>query len=364
MKIPFVLFSIFFLLEGMAVGQKPREKFPFRMPPSPSSGNFQTFKTPGLYSPKRQILISRRNHRDLFKLVEDQKWEIALHGDVMFRFYDITRIRYDSVYLNDSGYKFSQIDSICLAENKNTPLGKLIYNRSDTVKWEVIFPPDSVYHSRCAFSRYMQDLEKRKKRERFDWRTPPFRHNLIKWNFSRLALLQVVGAYEIRFTRKWSVEFEGGYQFKAGTQLSPNGPGKSLPYYRFEGPVSQMGVKYYFNPRGYVQSLLHYNYLVLDSAVSKLPTGTLCLQDQFRNEFGFSLRVGKITRIGSLFLDGYLGLGIKAITTKRFAYGYYYNQGTSDYFFRWYNDQHIPIEDEFLTWEPILSVGIKIGGGF
>jgi hypothetical protein len=102
----------------------------------------------------------------------------------------------------------------------------------------------------------------------------------------------------------------------------------------------------------------------MDSAVSKLPTGTLCLQDQFRNEFGFSLRIGKITRIGSMSLDGYLGLGIKAVATKRFAYGYYYNQGTSDYYFRWYNDQHIPIEDDFLTWEPILSAGIKIGGGF
>ena len=248
------------------------------MPPSPSSGNFQTFQTPGMFSPKRQILISRRHHRDLFKIAEDQEKEIALRGDVMFRYYHINRIRQDSIYLNDTGYRFNQIDSLCLAEVKHLPFGRLVYNRDDTVKWEVIFPPDSAYFSRRSFSVFMDNLEKRKKRERFDWRTPTFRHNMIKWNFSRLALLQIVGAYEVRFTRKWSVEFEGGYQFKAGTQLSPHGPINSLPFYRFEGPVSQIGVKYCFNPRGYVQSLVHYNYLVMDSAVSKLPTGTLCLQ--------------------------------------------------------------------------------------
>jgi hypothetical protein len=187
---------------------------------------------------------------------------------------------------------------------------------------------------------------------------------MIKWSFSRLALLQLVAAYEYRFTKTWSFEFEGGYQFKAGDQLNPSGPGKLIPYYRFEGPVAQTGVKYYLNSRGYVEPLFHYNYLVMDSAVSELPTGTVCLQDQFRNEFGFSLRVGQLIRMGSLIIDGYIGLGIKAVTTKRFAYGYYYNQGTSDYYLRWYNDQHIPLEDDFLSWEPILSVGIKIGGGF
>ena len=78
---------------------------------------------------------------------------------------------------------------------------------------------------------------------------------MIKWSFSRLALLQLAAAYEFRFTKKWSFEIEGGYQFKAGSQRTPAGPGKLLPYYRFQGPVSQAGVKYYFNSRGYVEPL-------------------------------------------------------------------------------------------------------------
>ena len=316
------------------------------------------------FSPKRQILISHKHHSDFYKIAEGKKREIGLNGDTMPRLYDITRIRYDSIYLNDNGYKFDQVDSIYLEEHKHAPFRKFYYIRTDTLQWEVILPPDSVYFSSKSLYQYIEKLKTRKKRDKFEWRTPVFSHNMIKWSFSRLALLQLAAAYELRFTKKWSVEIEGGYQFKAGSQLTPAGPGKLLPYYRLQGPVSQAGVKYYFNSRGYVEPLVHYNYLVMDSAVSKLPTGTLCLQDQFRNEFGISLRVGQLIRMGSLIIDGYFGLGIKAVTTKRFAYGYYYQQGTSDYYFRWYNDQHIPIENDFLNWDPILSFGIKIGGGF
>ena len=326
--------------------------------------NSSNYRSAVRFSPKREIIISHKHHGDFYRIAEYQKREIGLHGNILPEFYEITRIRYDSVYLNDNGYKFDQIDSINLEENKHAPFTRFYFIRTDTSKWEVIFPPDSVYFSSKSLYLYIEKLKARKKRDQFEWRTPVFTHNMIKWSFSRLALLQLAVAYEFRFTKTWSFEFEGGYQFKAGDQLNPRGPGKLIPYYRFEGPVAQTGVKYYFNSRGYVEPLLHYNYLVMDSAVSKLPTGTLCLQNQFRNEFGFSLRVGKLTRIGSLLIDGYIGLGIKAVATKRFAYGYYYQQGTSDYYFRWYNDQHIPVVDDILDWDPIISLGIKIGGGF
>jgi hypothetical protein len=325
--------------------------------------NSSNYQSAVRFSPKREIIISHKHHSDFYKIAEGKKREIGLIG-IAPELYDITRIRYDSIYLNETGYKFDQIDAIYLEELKHSPFRMSYYTRTDTLQWEVIFPPDSVYFSSKSLYLYIEKLKAKKKRDKFEWRTPVFTHNMIKWSFSRLALLQLAVAYEYRFTKTWSFEFEGGYQFKAGDQLNPRGPGKLIPYYRFEGPVAQTGVKYYFNSRGYVEPLVHYNYLVMDSAVSKLPTGKLCLQNQFRNEFGLSLRVGQLIRMGTLIIDGYFGLGIKAVITKRFAYGYYYQQGTSDYYFRWYNDQHIPVEDDFLNWDPIISLGIKIGGGF
>ena len=115
------------------------------------------------FSSKRQILISRRHHSDLYKIAEGKKREIGLNGDTMPRLYDVTRIHYDSIYLNDAGFKFNQIDSIYLEEHKHAPFRKFYYIRTDTLQWEVIFPPDSVYFSKKSLFLYISKLEKERR---------------------------------------------------------------------------------------------------------------------------------------------------------------------------------------------------------
>lgn len=308
---------------------------------------------------KRVILFESRVKPTIYKIAEKQKREIAIEGDTNTVPSKISRIRGDSVYLDGKGYRFHQVKSILL---KSGPIGPIIYRRSDSASWKLFFPPDSVYRSRFTFSKYMHWVAHVRKHDKFEWLAPPFRYNMIKINFSRMANLEIALSYEGRITKKWSCEIETGYQFNAGNNLGDDGPLNIYPLYKYSGFSVITGPKYYFNSRGYVQPLIHYRYLEMDSARTKFPTGSFLLQDEFRNDFGVSIRIGQLIRVGEMIVDGYFGLGIKAMLITQYAYGYYYYPDSNA--FHWYNDEHTPVIKDLVQWYPIIGLGIKLGFGF
>jgi hypothetical protein len=100
----------------------------------------------------------------------------------------------------------------------------------------------------------------------------------------------------------------------------------------------------------------------MDSARTKFPSGALLLQDEFRNDLGASIRIGQLIRVGGMIVDGYFGLGIKAMFIRQYAYGYYYYPDSMS--FHWYNEEHIPVVKDMVQWYPVIGLGIKLGFGF
>jgi hypothetical protein len=341
---PGILFAILTIIPGGTT----HAQFPFALD---SSGGRRIYQ-------KRFILLESREKPTLYKIAEKQKRDIVVEGDTNSIPSKITRIRRDSIYLDGKGYRFSQVKSVFI---KYRAMGQIMYRRSDSASWKLFFPPDSVYNSRFALSEYMHWVSKIRKHDKFEWLAPPFRHNLVKFNFSRLANLEIAFSYEGRFTKNWSCEIETGFQFDAGKNLSSDGPLDVYPLYKYSGFSVITGPKYYFNSRGYVQAMVHYRYLEMVSAQSRFPADIYLMQDQFRNDAGFSIRLGQLIRMGDMIVDGYFGLGIKAMFIRQYAYGSYSNY---DGRYSWYNNQHTPTMKDMVYWYPIIGLGIKLGFGF
>ena len=325
----------------------------------------QEHRTGVNWSPKRVILFETRKCPTLFKITEKQNRKVSAEGMTGSRIIRITRIRKDSVYLDNTGYLFHQIDTIWWSAPSQGPHNSFNYIRSDSASWKIFFPPDSIYWSKYSLSNYMKSMSRLRRKDKFEWLAPSFRNNIIKLNVGRLANLEIAFSYEARFTKKWSYEIETGYQFSAANKLVIDQPLGIYPLYKYDGFSIITGPKYYFDSRDYIQPLVHYRYLIMDSTMSKFPGGQYRLQDEFRNDLGISIRFGQLRRLGNaMIIDGYIGLGIKAVMVRQIAYGYYYSAGETDLYFRWYNDQHTPRLNNYLQWWPIISFGIKLGIGF
>jgi len=316
------------------------------------------------WSSRRMILFETKRKPDLFSLEEKQIRKLWYPGETRVKTSLIDRIRGDSVYIDGNGFKFSQLDSIVMPYPQTNPFNPLRYNRSDSSSWELFFPPDSVYWSRTIFGSYMTDLNRKREKDHFEWRAPAFRHNMIKLNFSRIANLEFALAYEYRINKAYSLEIEVAGQTRMRNTDLHDIPLDIYPLYKYNGFSVYAGPKFYFNSRGYFQLLLQYRYLQMDYNTTQFPGGQYRLQDQFRNDYGFSLRVGQLIRMGDLIIDGYFGVGLKAVYIHQVAYGYYYSMGESDLYLSWYNKQHIPEINEYTQLLPIIGLGIKIGFGF
>jgi hypothetical protein len=326
--------------------------------------NSAKYKSAIQWSAKRIILFESKDKPTLFRIAEKQRRELWFPGEKQVKFSMINRIRGDSVYLDGTGFKFHQIDSIVLSFPVKGPFSPIRYYRSGSAFWEVFFPPDSIYWSRTTYGDYWKEMSKKRRKDHFEWRSPVFRHNMIKLNISRIANMEEAISYEYRFTKEWSLEIEGGYQWQVGSAQNHDLPLDLYPLYKYTGFSLYTGPKYYFNSRGYVQFLLQYRYLEMDSAMSRFPYAQYLLQDEFRNDYGSSVRIGQLIRFGGMIVDGYFGLGIKAVLVRQYAYGYYYSMGESDLYFHWYNDQHTPTINDITQWWPVIGFGIKVGFGF
>ena len=311
------------------------------------------------YYLNRVVYLETKKNPTLYKITEKQRRDFTVESKTDTSLSKITRIRGDSIYLDGNGYRFRQIKSILL--KTAGPTGPVLYKHADSTSWKIYFPPDSVYGSKFTFSKYQHWINRRRKHDKFEWIAPAFKHNVIKFCFSRLANLEIAIAYEYRVSKKWSWEIEAGYQFNGNNNMGDDGPLDVYPLYKYRGFSVNTGPKYYFNSRGYIQTLVQYRYLEMSSTRTRFLTERYHLEDQYRNDVGFSIRVGQLIRMGPLTLDGYFGLGIKAMLIHQLDYGTYEEDDIRLY---WYNNNHAPEVNNLVHWYPIIGLGIKIGFGF
>ena len=219
-----------------------------------------------------------------------------------------------------------------------------------------------IYLSRSSFNKFQRSVLSDYKIKKQKGLTPVFHRNNLEINVTKLANLEIAIAYERRVTPKWSWELEAGYNFSISNGQRDDFFLDIYPLYKFEGINVITGPKYYFRSRLYLEPLFHYRYQQADSIRTRYPEfGRYILQDQYRNDFGMSIRIGAVTNIHGVVLDTYWGVGIRAMLVHQLAYGYYPESSSS---IIWYNKDHEPVTNDFVKWLPFFSLGLKIGFGF
>ena len=96
---------------------------------------------PWPFRPKKCIIFEKKKFPyKFFKLNEKTNVRFLLKDSHDLTTARITRIKSDSVCLDGMGYRFDD-----LQELRVSPF--FLYRKSDSITWEVIFTPDSIYGS-------------------------------------------------------------------------------------------------------------------------------------------------------------------------------------------------------------------------
>jgi hypothetical protein len=284
------------------------------------------------------------------------------------------RIHLDSIYIFNTGYRIQEINRIGFHNialphhspfSKTTdfdPAEKWIYSAEDSASWHVFYPPDSLYHHQFGFNSYLHRIKRFVHNEKMDKYCNPFRYgNFLKINIAKLIHLEFAIAYERRIGKKLSWETEAGYQ--VGVRNADAHYMFNYPLYNYNGFTVLTYPKYYcINSRTYIGLAFLYKYLYFTQVRTGFQdTGGEggSLQDQFRDDYGLSVRIGMTKRFGNFILDLYGGLGYKYVTIHQVIYGYYLYHDSSQY--HAYDTPEIYNETLYM---PIVNFGIKIGFGF
>jgi len=329
---------------------------------------------------KHIIFFKNYKQYDFTKIAEGQKVRLVLkEGDTLYG--PIQRIRRDTISIMGTVVILDEVTMIDVPHfGMRGPVppvtGRAIHMEvhdvltevkytSDTSVWEPVYPPEEVYHDPAKYFKIARDVEKSLRIENRETNHNPLKYNnFIKFNLARLVHLELSFAYERAIGRGFTLESEISYIFgiqHAGAYYMIN-----YPIYNFTGFSALLSPKYYFNTNWYVTPVFMYKYGWVTGMRTDWPldngSGNGQLQDECRNDYAGSLRVGYMKRFGSFVVDWYLGIGGKYSVVDGKTYGEYYYHGSSD--FHWYNADHSPNIYTKYLWAPAINAGIKIGLGF
>ena len=324
---------------------------PFRPPSFP----------PRPYIPRRIILLERIERPALLKISENQIIHKVILRDSSTTMTDprIMRIRGDSVYFGTEGYRFQDIESLDLPNFNH-------YRKSDSLNWRIMFPPDYIYQDHETFLSYMGEVKMQFKKHRLPSLSCRSFNNMLKFNITKILNAEIAFAYERKFSNRWSLELETGYQFAVADPMSDDFFLDMYPLYKYNGVNIVAGPKFYPGKIGYLQLIVIYHYLDMDLSKTKLasPHRYYGLQYQYRNDIGGGLRFGIVTRASrSMVVDSYIGLGLKACLINQFIYGTYSEDDSWNYF-HWINTDHSAENNHVTLLMPVISAGVKLGIGW
>jgi hypothetical protein len=215
-----------------------------------------------------------------------------------------------------------------------------------------------------TFHIYYSHLVHKASKERHELTFPFLYNNFLKINISKLFHLEIAFSYERLINKKFTWETEVSAIF--GVTSADAHYTINYPLYNYSGFSVTSDPKFYIiNSRTYLAPVFMYRYLwVLGMRTSWPDKGgnSSTLQDQYRNDFGLSLRIGVMKRYGKFVFDYYVGGGIKYILLHQLVYGsYYYHDSSTMY---WFNADHSANTDDRRLFGPVINAGIKIGLAF
>jgi hypothetical protein len=329
--------------------------------------------------PKKVILFENHKGFFIFRIGEGQNLSVSLPGERKVTG-PVWEIRSDTILIGDTMIVAGDILEIRKGANtappSETPAGPRFrppvrqpadrsvgFYRADTSVWKIVCPPAQAYASRWSYHAYLSKRERILKREKDATYNPLIYKNFLKFNLLKLVHLEIAFAYERVIAPKLSWETEISFIF--GIQGADAHYMMPYPAYNYNGFSVTTNPKYYIiSPRGYLGMVFMYRYLWFDQVRTGWPDDDAAgeLQDQDRNDYGLSLRIGMMRRYGQMVVDWYLGGGVKIIQLHQLVYAHYtYADSDSKH---WLHEDHSPDVYDMVFLGPVINAGIKIGFGF
>jgi len=314
------------------------------------------------------LILVRNLHTMKIVKIEEKSGISVLTGNQKQVSGHIRLIRADTIFFRDTLVRVSDIKKIYQL-SKSSPAGQpenkesqLIYDSGSEQK-EIICPPDWIYSSTFNYRTYMHNLIWTDTTLELDAQNPLVYKNFLKMNLAKLLHFELGFSYERRIDEKvtWETELSGMIGVDVGKAVITDIYG----LYKFNGISVTTCPKFYFiNPRTYFAAVFMYRYVWANKIHAAWPQGTAWndLQDQIRNEYAISIRIGTQKRYHKTVLDWYFGLGIKYMQVQQQTYGSYNMPGSKEIL--WYNADHSPIVTSKGCFGPVLNAGLKIGRAF
>jgi hypothetical protein len=296
----------------------------------------------------------------------------------------VRSINVDTIFFNDTFTRVSEVDRLFYQNVPSIPGPFPQGSRrpsfiAGSPDYDLICPPDSVYASAKTYQVYFRNLVKQARDAQSKTGNPlgdtgyptkdttrPQRYkNFFKWNATKIAHLEIAFAYERLIVRDLTWETELSAIF--GVQSADAYYTINQPLYNYNGFSVTTYPKYYMpDHKSYFSIVFMYRYLWATGIRTDWPdtggSGNGKLQDQYRDDFGFSIRAGYMKRYGQFVVDFYAGAGIKYIMLHQLVYGSYRYHDSGE--MHWYNEDHSPIIIDQNLYKPVLNLGVKIGFAF
>jgi hypothetical protein len=316
---------------------------------------------------KRAIIIKNLRNSEYVKISRGLPIHIRTKNGLSYSAM-VKGIMADTIFLQDTLLRFGDIDTISMRSNPPRPefipgSSKKTLYASGSPAYQVTFPPDSVYYNLGTFHLYYSRLTHQASREKREKTYPLLYDNFIKINITKIFHLEAAFSYERKISKNatWETELSAIFGIpESNAYYTIN-----YPLYNYSGFSITTYPKFYIiNTRTYVSPVFMYRYLwavgIRTGWPDHVDEGEL--QDQYRNDFGISARVGFMKRYGRFVFDCYFGAGIKYIMLHQLVYGIYEAHDSGRIF--WYNEDHSPNVYDQRLFGPVINAGIKIGFAF
>jgi hypothetical protein len=282
----------------------------------------------------------------------------------------VRSVKADTIFFKDTLLQVTDIDSLFLQRgpsgfdphsNQSRRNAAYVAGSPD---WLIIYPPDSVYTNAGTFHIYYTQLVRQARQYLHEIRSPLLFSNFLKFNVTKLIHLELAFSYERLITKKFTWETELSAIF--GVASADAHYMINYPLYNYSGFSVTTNPKFYIiNSRTYLAPVFMYRYLWVLGMRTGWPDqkgNSTTLQDQYRNDFGLSLRNGVMKRYGKFVIEYYIGGGIKYILLQQLEYGIYpYRDSGTMY---WLNKDHSANVSYQQLFGPVINAGIKIGFAF
>jgi hypothetical protein len=316
----------------------------------------------------RRVILIRNNHTFEFSRVTRKTWISVRTISGAKLSGQVRTVKGDTIFFQDTLLRVSDIDSLFFQRGPSG-FGQFHYDDLKTAyiagspDWKIFIPPDSVYYNPGTFHIYYTRLVHHATQERHETRFPLLYRNFMKVNIAKMLHMEVAFSYERLITENftWETELSAIFGVPSADAYYMN----NYPLYNYNGfSITTYPKLYVINSRTYLGLVFMYRYLTVNGIRTDWPDkgDNGDLQDQYRNDYGISFRIGFMKCYGKFVVDYYVGGGVKYIMLHQLVYGSYLYHDSGQ--MHWFNEDHSANVSDRRLIGPVINVGIKLGLAF